>query len=265
MFANPFLKDLWDQRKGVMGWGLGIATYILAIAAIWPSFREMPGLAEFLANYPEVMRELFNLDALVTPTGFLNAELYSFVLPALFLVFSIGRGARLVAGEEEAGTLEILAAMPIGRLTLLVEKAGSLLASVALLGLVTFASSLIADLVFGLEIGPGYLAGAAAAMTLLGICHGMVALGAGAITGRRSWAITVATGFAAAGYLLYAAAKLVKGLEPWRVLSPFHHTLEGGPVGAGLPAGYAFIPLIGLVLVLAALPRFHRRDIRIQG
>ena len=35
--------------------------------------------------------------------GFLNAELFSLMLPVLFLIYAIARGARLVAGEEEAG------------------------------------------------------------------------------------------------------------------------------------------------------------------
>ena len=106
MLANVFTKTLRDQRRSLIGWSIGIATLILVEGALWPSVRDMPNLDEFLASYPEALKEAFNLGAMTTGTGFLNAELYTLVLPILFLVFGISRGARLVAGEEEAGTLE---------------------------------------------------------------------------------------------------------------------------------------------------------------
>ena len=65
--------------------------------------RDMPNLDEFLSSYPDALKKAFNLGAMTTGTGFLNAELYTLVLPILFLVFGISRGSRLVAGEEEAG------------------------------------------------------------------------------------------------------------------------------------------------------------------
>lgn len=39
------------------------------------------------------------------------------------------------------------------------------------------------------------------------------------------------------------------------------YALRGGPLGAGLPVTYAWMPLAATAAVLAALPLFDRRDI----
>ncbi|WP_068923135.1 hypothetical protein [Planobispora rosea] len=66
---------------------------------------------------------------------------------------------------------------------------------------------------------------------------------------------------ATTGSVLCAAGESVEALEPRRPISPFQQVLEGGPLGAGLPASYAWMVLAPLVLLAAALPMFDRRDI----
>jgi hypothetical protein len=81
MFGNVFLKTMRDQRRTLLGWGVGIVLLVGIEVALWPSIRDMPDLENFLANYPEAMKELVNLDAMTTPSGFMNAELFTLVLP----------------------------------------------------------------------------------------------------------------------------------------------------------------------------------------
>jgi ABC-2 type transport system permease protein len=114
---------------------------------------------------------------------------------------------------------------------------------------------------FGLGIGAADLAGATLAMVLLGVEFGWLALAVGAALGRRAVAIAVASAAAVAAYVLYVAGELVGALEPWQPLSPFHQALDGGPLGAGLPAAYAWMPLAAAAVLAAALPVFDRRDI----
>ncbi|MEV3965063.1 hypothetical protein AB0M34_29940 [Nocardia sp. NPDC050193] len=40
----------------------------------------------------------------------------------------------------------------------------------------------------------------------------------------------------------------------------FHQAIEGGPLGAGLPAAYGWLPAAGAVALVTGLPVFHRRD-----
>lgn len=264
MFRNVFVKSLRDQFRGLIGWGIGLTLLVIVEVALWPSVRGIPDLEEFLSNYPEAMRDLFNIEAITTGAGFLNVELFSIILPAVFLIFAIGRGARLVAGEERVGTLEVLLSTPVPRVHVLLEKAAALAVSVLVLGIVLFATTATSSTLGSMDIAIGDLAGAAAAMVLLGIEHGWLALAVGAATGRPAVSIAVAGTAAVAGYLLYALGAFVDAVEPWRVVSPFHQALEGGPIGAGLPVSYAWMGALAAVVLVASLPVFDRRDVAIS-
>lgn len=263
MFRNVFLKTLRDQYRGLIGWSIGTAVLVILIVALWPSVRDIPDLETFLSNYPEAFRNLFDIDAITTAAGFLNAELYSILLPAMFLVFAIGRGARLVAGEEQAGTLEVLLTTPVPRGRVLLEKAAALAVAVLVLGAVLFGITAVSQSLGGMGIPIGNLAGASAAMVLLGIEHGWLALAVGAATGRRAMSIAVAGTFAAAGYVLYVMGAFVDTLERWQVISPFYQSLEGGPIGAGLPGRYGWMAVGAIVVLAVSLPVFDRRDVAI--
>jgi len=260
---SVFVKSLYDQRRAVLGFGLGTALLVLLECAMWPSIRSMPALDEFLANYPEAMRRLFNLQDLGTGTGFVNAELFSLLLPILFLAFAIARGARAVAGEEEAGTLDILLVTPVTTASLVLQQAAALLVSVLVLGGVLYAAVMIGSVVFGLGVGASGLLAAVLATVALAVEFGWIALAVGAARGRRAVAIGAATVLAVGSYVLYVAGELTDAVRPWQSLSPFHQAVSGGPLGAGFQAAVLILPLTGAALIAAALPMFARRDIAV--
>ncbi|MDX1621418.1 MAG: ABC transporter permease subunit [Nitriliruptorales bacterium] len=261
MLDNVFLKTLRDVRRGLVGWSIGIVVLVSAMAALWPSVRDMPDLEDFLAGYPEAMRDLFNIEAITTGAGYLNAELYSIMLPALFVIFAIGRGARFIAGEEETGTLETLLVTPVSRLWLLLQKAMALAVTTLALGLALFVATSFWNVAVDLGVGAAEIAAGSVAMTLLGLEHGWLALAIGAATGRRSAAVGVAATVAVSGYVLYVMAKFVESIEPWSPISPFHQAIESGPLGGGMQPIFAWMALAGIVFVGAAAPLFDRRDV----
>jgi ABC-2 type transport system permease protein len=95
----------------------------------------------------------------------------------------------------------------------------------------------------------------------LGLEHGLLAMAVGLITGSKTWATGVASAVAVGGYVLYAAGKFVDAVEPFQVASPIYHSLESGPVGGGFRPIFLLMPLVGMVALVVALPRFDRRDI----
>jgi ABC-2 type transport system permease protein len=263
MFGSVLIKTLWDQRRGLIGWGVGTGLLVVLMGAFWPSMRDMPDLEDFLSNYPEALRDLFDIDAITTGAGYLNAELFSIMVPALFVIFGVGRGARLVAGEEEMGSLDVLLVTPVSRRRVLLHKAAALALSALALGAVLFAVTAAASVVYGMGVGVGHLAGASIAMVLLGVEHGWLALAVGAATGRRSAAVAAGGIVAVAGYVLYVLGRMVDAVAPWAVVSPFHQALDGGPVGAGLPLLYSWMALGAVAVLAAAVPAFDRRDVRV--
>lgn len=260
MLTSVLTKTVRDQARGLIGWGIGVSVLVALIAALWPSVRDM-NLEGFLGAYPEVFRELFNIESIATGPGFLNAELFSIILPALFIIYAVGRGARLVAGEEEGGTLDLLVVTPVSRRRLLVEKAAGLAVGVTVLGGILFVVLVLSSAAFGIELGSGPSAVAALAMVLLGIEHGWLSLAVGAATGRRVTALAVAGSVAVAGYLLFALGAIVDVVEPWRPLSPFTHALEAGPLNGGVPMKFALMPLAALAFLAAAVPLFAWRSL----
>jgi ABC-2 type transport system permease protein len=263
MVANVFAKTLRDQRRSLVGWSVGIATLILIEGALWPSVRDMPNLDEFLAGYPDALKEAFNLGAMTTGTGFLNAELYTLVLPILFLVHGISRGARLVAGEEEAGTLEVVLVTPVSTTRLLLEKAAGLLVALCVLGGIAGGSTWLASALFSMGISPSSIAVGSVSMVLLGLEYGFLALAMGAMTGRRSVAVAVPSVAAVAAYVLYVGGLMVDSLSGWLPWSPFHQALAEGPLADGLPARFALMALGAALAVTVAGPVFARRDIHV--
>lgn len=261
MFATMFFKNLRDQRRGLIGWSIGILVLVGLESALWPSMSQIPGFTELLDSYPESLRKLFAIDEFTTGTGFLNTELYSMMLPLLFLVFAVSRGARAIAGEEESGTLEVLFLTRVTPIRLLAVQSAVLLTGLLLLGTVLFAAVICCSLVFGMGIGIASAATASVAMVALAAPFGGLALAVGAATGRRLVAVTAGSVFAVAAYVLFAAARIVDAVRPWGPWSPFHQALADGPLGAGLRSGYLWPGVAAIAFLLISAPVFDRRDI----
>ena len=260
MLGNVYSKALRDQRRALVGWSIGILLLVGLMAGIWPSFRDMPDLERFLANYPEEFGRLFNITAMTTGTGYLNAELFSIMLPVLFIIFAIARGARAVAGEEEAGTLETVLVTPVSPTRLLLQQAAALATGVAVLGVVLWAACWASSALFGMDVPVSSLAVASGLMVLLGIEHGFLALAVGAATGHRTLAIAVATVVAVLGYVLYTVGQLVDSVRPWQPVSPFYQAIHAGPIGA-LTGSWVWMVLAAVVFIALAVPVFNRRDV----
>jgi ABC-2 type transport system permease protein len=260
VLADVFRKTLRDQRRALIGWGTGIAALVLLMAAMWPWVRDLFD-HDLFAAYPEPMQQLFDVQAMVTGAGFLNAELFSIILPGLFIAYGIGRGARLVAGEEQDGTLEVVIVSPVSRTRILLHKAAALAVGISALGGVLLAATLLSSLLVGMEIPVAHAAVGALSMVLVGLQHAWLALAVGAATGRRTLAIAVGSSVAVMGYMLHVVGALVEAVGPWQGLSPFTQAIGAGPVSGTVPLGFVWLVAAAVVFVAAALPLFDRRDI----
>jgi ABC-2 type transport system permease protein len=249
MFRSTFTRTLHGMRHGLLGWSIGVALTVWVMAAIWPSMESMD-IDALLAQYPEPLKEAFNVADYGTGTGYLNGELFSIVLPAIFCVYAIGRGARLVAGEERDGLLELVATTPTSRTSILLQKAAALVAGVAVLGLVLWLAIVVGSVAVGMDVDPTQAALASALVSLLAVEFGAVAL-----------AVATTGGLAVAAYLLYLVGQLVESVRPYRWLSPIYQAIVDGPIGPTAPGIAVIMPLVAVVAVAVAVPVFDRRDL----
>jgi ABC-2 type transport system permease protein len=265
MIRSIYGKAMWDQRRSLLGWGSGIAAMILLEGAMWPSIRDMPRFDEYLRDFPSALKELFAIDQMATGKGFLNAELFTLMLPMLFLVFGISRGARMIAGEEEAGTLDLLLVSPVSTSRLLIQEALALTTGMLALGGAAFLATVAGSQVFGLGVPATAAMAGSLAMVLLGLEFGLIALTAGALTGRRALAIAIPSGLAMLAYLLFAAGLFVDRLSGWQKLSPFQQALHAGPLSPGVPVSFLWLLAGSVVVISVALPIWGRRDIGVHA
>ena len=265
MLHTVFGKGVFDSRRTMVGWGLGMAAAAGLVVGLYPVIRDTPEIVELLESYPEALLELFGIDSIDTytsPPGFLETQLFSVYVPLIFLIFAIGRGVSAIAGEEQDGTLDVLLAAPVTRERVVVEKAGSIAALVALLGVVLFSVVWLGGLFF--DGWPGtieIIAGTVSAM-LLALVFAYLALAVGGVSGRRGLSLGVVAGLTVATYIIQGVAPLVDGLDWAERASPFYYFLDHNPLQNG------FDPLNALVLAgLAAfflgvaVWGFRRRDV----
>jgi ABC-2 type transport system permease protein len=262
LLGSVYAKSVRDQRWALTGWSIGVFLLVLTEAAVWPTMRDMPDLQRFLDSYPKALRELFNLDAMVSGTGFMNAELFTLMLPMLFIFFGVTRGSRMIAGEEEAGSLEVVLVTPVSTRALVLQKTAALVSTLVVLGLVLVLVLSVCSTIFGLGIGIGDVLAGSLAMVLLGAEFGCLALAIGAMTGRRAVALGLAGSAAVAAYVLYALGLIVDAVEPWQPLSPFQQALAHGPLGGSPPLSLVWVAAAALLVVTASVPVFGRRDLR---
>jgi ABC-2 type transport system permease protein len=259
--TSVFSKALWERRRSLLGWSSALAALILLESALWPSMQSMSGLDDYLAEFPEPLKEAFGIDQMSTGTGFLNAELFSLMLPLLFIAFAISHGAKLIAGEEENGGLDLLLVTPLTTARLLLESLLALVTALGVLAVVVLASTVAGSAVFGLEVAPGAAAAGALSVWLLGVEFGVVALVAGALTGRKGIATAAPAALALVAYVLFIGGAFVEQLASWRGFSPFDRALHAGPLAATVPGSLIWLAVVPAGCVLVALPLWGRRDI----
>jgi ABC-2 type transport system permease protein len=265
MLGSVFAKSIRDLRRGFVWWSLGLAGYVAMIVSVYPTVRDNPELNELVESYPEVLKAFIAFGGqfdFTSAAGYLGSELFSFMIPILFLVAAIGSGAGSIAGEEERGTLDLLLSTPLSRERVAAEKLAAMCVELAALGLVLWLALWVGSRAFGMDVSGAHLAAATVALVLLATAYGAVAFMLGAATGRKGLAIGVSVALAVAAYLVNSLAALVEALEPFQKASPFYHYAAGDPLHDGLhPWHTLFLVAVAVAAAVAGVAGFRRRDV----
>jgi len=241
-----------------------VVAYAFVIAAIFPSIEGSPSISDLLESYPEAVKSLFGLAGGVdigTGAGFVDAELFSFMLPLLAIALAIGSGARTLAGEEDAGRLELVLAYPIARRAAVLQKGTAVGLEVFGFCAVAFASLALASPTFDLGLSFERLAGAMVGIGLLALLHGWLALAIGAAWPSRAAAIGIPAALAAAAYLVGGLHGLAGWLDPLRFASSFWW-IGQSPLSNGVE-WWRFLVVAGVAaaILLVASRLIERRDL----
>jgi ABC-2 type transport system permease protein len=222
-------------------------------------------LDQLLENYPPALLSLFGIEAGVdftTAIGYLETEVFSFMVPLLLIGFGVAAGARLVAGDEERGTLGLTLARPVTRTRLVLARALALALMCLAMGALVFLLLLASGVVFELRVPVDQLLAATAGQTLLAVLFGTVALTVGCALGRRGAAAAAGAGAAVLAYLWNGLTPLVEGLSDLTRLSPFEWATGQHPLRTGFDGpGLALLALAAVLVLGAGVLTFNRRDV----
>lgn len=259
-----FLKTARDHWRSYLIWTLGLLAMVGVQLSVYPTVRSSAaGLSTFLDNYPEALKQIFRMEDYTSGAGFLSTELFSMMLPLVFISIGASWGANASAQEEERRTADILLTLPISRVRIL-----SIKITTAILSQVLLATTLVLSLAIGIrfvDLPLGTIKIMAGALTgaLLGILFNAVATFLGAAWGKRSIALGGAIGLAIAGFLFFSLAPLVDTFERITPINPFQWTLGSRPLFEGVDVGYTMFSLVlAMALYVASLVVFRRRDIQ---
>lgn len=258
-------QALRDHRRGLIGWSVGVAVYAVMLCAIWPTIRDSPTLLAALKDYPEALQDVFGGDVagFATAAGYLNAELFSMMIPLFLAVFAIGFAAGTTGGDEERGLLDLVLSHPVPRGRVVAEKVAALVVGVVTITALTAVAMVVAGAVVDLGIPVGNIVAACAGAGLVGLVTGSFALCIGLAHGTRGTAVGAASVVLGLAYLLQILSGFVDGFRPLRWVSPLYVADSTVPLATGWPVGrYLALSAVSAVLVAVGTAAFTRRDLR---
>jgi len=251
-------RGLRDHRRAPLAWGLPLGAMCALIVAIYPSIED--SLNEITKNYPEGLKQAFGIEQLDSVEAYLDAEMFSLIVPLTLAFFAVRSISREISVAEEHGYLDTTLAAPLSRRVLV---AGSFvvtaLASATVLAAV-FALTIVAAVAAGAGLSFGKLAaGVANVWPLAVFSAGLAVLAAGSL--HRSAPVTaIAAGTLVGMYVVDLAGKLADAAEPFRWVTVFKYYGSGLTEGIDL-AAFVGLTLCGAVLAFLGSLLFERRDV----
>ena len=261
-FTNVFLRTLRDFRIAIVGWSLGIGLVMFEVEATVGSLISTPAARATLVSLASSFAWNADVVAVDTVGGYATWKVGVFIL--LIAIWPLLACSRILRGEEERGSMDVLLSLPRGRLQIALEKLAAvwtaLLLMGLLIGLITFAGgksfnadySLTDALLFGLNLA-----------LICGV-FGSLALLVSQFTQERGAAAGATGGLLVVFIVLDMVHRVIPGTEWLSRLSPVYYYNLSKPLvpSYGTNPG-AMLVLLGLSVLLsgAALWLFARRDV----
>lgn len=258
---NLFRRELRENRRGLIGWAIGLAAAVLLYMPFYPSVGGTDLVETYVEMFPPEVSSLFGLDIMATGAGYAQASYFGLMGFLLLAIAAIGWGSRAIAGAEESGALELTLAHGVTRWQVVLEAALALLVRVAVLSAVGSLLILALNTPAELALEPVNLLAVTVALFLLTSLAGVAALCGGAVSGRPAVATGLGALVAVGAYVLDAVAGLADA--PWLArLSPYQWAYGQDPITTGFdPGGLLLLVAAIVVLVVVGGWRFARRDV----
>ncbi len=261
-FTSVFLKTLRDFRIAIFGWGVGMGLLMYVVLIAVPSVVSTPEARASLVSLASSFSWLAEPVKVDTPGGYATWKYGPLIL--LLALWPILVCSRMLRGEEEYGSLDVLLSLPRGRMRVALEKLAAiwtaLLLMALLIGVLAFAGG--AKVNAGISLGDALLFGLN--LALIASVFGGIALLISQFTQERRTA-SGAAGILLVVFILMDMVHRVFPSAEWvSRLSPVYYFNLTRPLVPGYGSNLgALLLLFGLSLLLsvAAIWLFVRRDV----
>ena len=149
-FRNVFLKTLRDYRVAIIGWGVGMGLVIVSpmasVAALISTPAQHAALASLAAQFA------WNADPIKADTvgGYATFKIGVFVFIAC--IWPLLAASRMLRGEEDRGSLDVLLSAPRTRLSIALQKVAAMWTALLVIGLVSGVIAYIGGLAFKADL-----------------------------------------------------------------------------------------------------------------
>lgn len=262
MMPDILVKSARDRRRGYLGWIAGIVGLVAFTTSFYPSVKDNQEFLEAFESIPEGFKVFIGDSPLTSPIGYLDNQLFVYVIPLMFLIYAIGHSADAIAGEEQRHTMDLLLSNPVTRRRVVLEKFGAVGTGLLGLGAILFVALFAGTSLLDMEVGATGMAAAVTGCVLLAGHFGGLALALSAATAKKALAVGVTSALATAAFLVNSLGRQVDALEPVRKLSSFYYYAGSSPLENGFPLGhFAVLAAVAVAFVAAAVVLFERRDV----
>lgn len=255
----PLIKRmLRDRSRSVAIWSLAIGIAGGFYMLVWPSVEGAIG--EAIDAYPEGLKEAFGISSLSTVEEYLNAEMFSLILPIALGIFAAREIANSVNGAQERGFLDVLLAQPISRRDVLAAALATVAIELAVILTVGWLLTLLGGLIVGADFSVGMVGAGYANVWPLAMLTGGIGVLVTGVAQRAGAVSGIAVGLLVAMYIADLVGRLADSLDAIRWVSVFKYYGSAAIDGIDILA-FVGVTAVALLLGWFGSLLFQRRDI----
>lgn len=263
MMSSLILKTWRDHWRSLLSWAGVIVAMTSIQLSVYPSIVKTGDAAkQFIDAYPEAFKKIFRMEDYTSGPGFLSTELFSLMLPLVFIAVGATWGASATAEEEEKGTADLLFTLPISRLKVLASKMIATISVLIFLGFVIYINLFLGAEIVDLDVNFTYVVAAIFSSIALGLFFSGLGFFIGSATGKKGVSLGSASAIGLLSFVFYSLAPLVNNFDFLTPINPFEWAIGGNILFNGPDwTGFAKLVVGTASLYMGAALIFKTKDI----
>jgi polyether ionophore transport system permease protein len=267
-FGGVFAKTLRDSRRATIAVGAILGILLIAVSKTivteFATVESRQEIGDLVRSVPPIMQGLAGKPVNVETLGGYVQYKYGTFFPLVASLWSILALSGTLASEARRGSLEFVAASPLGRRRIALEKLFGHIVVLTIAMVLIFLAVAVAG-TFGTlpgdEIPITAAAGYAIWLGLMALVAGAVAFAIAPFLGRGA-AAGIAGALVFGGFILNGYQNAIPGLAPFANLTWFGWTTNHLPLAGQFDwPSVVLVAVVAVALLVVGVAAFVRRDI----